>query len=673
MFKDTGDAHNAWLNLGDTRKLVLFNPLMERSQHDKANPGLFELRLLRQPEFLGTAVKVFLNIELLPIQTAILQELWVRPFPMFLASRGFGKSFLLSVLAMLRCLLVPQSKVVVVGAAFRQSKILFEYMHTIWRNAPILRSVCDNNSGPKKETDCYTMHINDSVAMCVPLGDGTKIRGLRANVIISDEFAAIPPDIYETVVSGFAAVSSNPVGNVKEAARRKKLHKLGLWTADQEHKYNARGGNKAIISGTAYYEFNHFCKYWDRYHRIIESRGNKRLLEEIFQEDLPSNFSWTDYSIIRIPYELIPEGFMDDRVISRAKATVHSTIYDMEYGCCFAADSDGFYKRSLIEKCVGTDSNPVMLPSGPVWFDARLSGDPNKSYVIGVDPASERDNFSIVVLELWPKHVRIVYTWSTNRREFNQRVKAGDTEDKDFYGFCARKIRDLMRLFPCRRIAMDCQGGGIAVAEALHDPKRLASDEQLIWPIIDKNKKADTDREPGLHILELVQFAKYEWVRDANHGMRKDFEDRVLLFPRFDTVSLALAAGMDKFENKSPLRFDTLEDCLLEIEALKDELSTIIITLTGTGVNNRERWDTPEIKTASGKKGRMRKDRYSALLMANMAARQMYRHKTIITFEPVGGTASDLANKSSNDKMYTAGPEWFLKGANQSIYYGLSR
>jgi hypothetical protein len=62
------------------------------------------------------------------------------------------------------------------------------------------------------------MKVNDSWAMAVPLGDGNKIRGLRAHTIIADEFNSIPTHIYETVVAGFAAVSSNPTQNVKEAA-----------------------------------------------------------------------------------------------------------------------------------------------------------------------------------------------------------------------------------------------------------------------------------------------------------------------------------------------------------------------------------------------------------------------------------------------------------------------
>ena len=60
---------------------------------------------------------------------------------------------------------------------------------------------------------------------------------------------------------------------------------------------------------------------------------------------------------MRIPYELLPEGFMDASQVARSKATVHAGIYQMEFGACFTRDSEGFFKRSLIESCVVDDKD----------------------------------------------------------------------------------------------------------------------------------------------------------------------------------------------------------------------------------------------------------------------------------------------------------------------------
>ena len=81
-----------------------------------------------QQEYFSFLCKYVFNITILPSQALMLCEMWNRKFPMLIASRGFGKSFILSLYSLIRALLLPERKVVVVGAAFRQSKVLFEYM-----------------------------------------------------------------------------------------------------------------------------------------------------------------------------------------------------------------------------------------------------------------------------------------------------------------------------------------------------------------------------------------------------------------------------------------------------------------------------------------------------------------------------------------------------------------
>lgn len=344
----------------------------------------------------------------------------------------------------------------------------------------------------------------------------------------------------------------------------------------------------------------------------------------------------------------------------------------MEYAACFTEDSDGFFRRSLIESCVAKDSSPIIINEKPILFDATTQGNPQLQYVYGIDPASEKDNFSIVIIELHPDHNRVVYTWTTNRNNFKDRQKTGLVKEYDFYGFCARKIRNLMKIFPCTKIGMDAQGGGVAIEEALHDPGKLEEGEKLIWPIIEEKPK-DTDDQSGLHILELVQFARADWTAQANHGLRKDLEDKVLLFPRFDQLSLALALDQ---ENKEVMEtdflniYDSTSDCILEIEELKNELTTIIMTQTSTGSGGRDRWDTPEVKLPNGKKGKLRKDRYSALVIANMIARQLNRQLQSASFDIIGANLKLMGKKDG--AMYK-GPSWFTQEANEDIYRGIYR
>ena len=77
-------------------------------------------------------------------------------------------------------------------------------------------------------------------------------------------------------------------------------------------------------------------------------------------------------------------------------------------------------------------------------------------------------------------------------------------------------------------------------------------------------------------------------------------EDKVLLFPRFDTLALSLMSEKDKISFKQlkdkvgeshALRlYDTMEDAVMEIEELKNELVTVVMSVTAGG---REKFDTP--------------------------------------------------------------------------------
>ena len=239
------NINDAWLNLDISDKDV-FNPF-EMVTLNKDDYHLRITWLMSRPEYFSFLCKYVFNITILPSQALMLHEMWHRKFPMLIASRGFGKSFILSLYAMIRSLLLPARKVVVVGAAFRQSKVLFEYMETIWSNAPILRSMCTSDSGPRRDVDRCVMRINESRITCLPLGDGQKIRGQRANDIISDEFASIPREIFETVVAGFAAVISDPIENVKRLAAEKKAQSLGLDISEDKKGTIENKDNQIIL------------------------------------------------------------------------------------------------------------------------------------------------------------------------------------------------------------------------------------------------------------------------------------------------------------------------------------------------------------------------------------------------------------------------------------------
>jgi hypothetical protein len=150
--------------------------------------------------------------------------------------------------------------------------------------------------------------------------------------------------------------------------------------------------------------------------------------------------------------------------------------------------------------------------------------------------------------------------------------------------------------------------------------------------------------------------------------MKNDLEQKTLLFPYSDAIEIVVAGKADLDENR---RFDTLEDVLMEIDDLKDELSMIVHDATASG---RERWGAPKIK-GSTSLGDLHDDRYSALLMANYAARRLREIPEGETYYAVGGSAGNIRPKKDQGakplQLYV-GPSWFTNPTNDiSKGYGL--
>lgn len=492
----------------------------------------------------------------------------------------------------------------------------------------------------------------------------------------SRQHNSVSKEIFEVVIRGFGAVSSKPDVKVKEYAKIKKMRELGHTEIAKQLEEGMGFGNQVIISGTPDYTFNHFYEYWTKYKAFVECRGDYTKLRNTLGAEVPEKFNWRDYCIIRVPMDKLPAGFLDEAQIAQGKATMDSSVYMKEYMACFPRDSSGFFKRSLIESCVCKPT--VLVGNSEISFHARTKGDPKFKYVIGVDPASEHDNFAIVVLELSDNPIfrKIVYCWTMNRSKLRDRLRRDSKEtDVNFYAYCARKIRDLSYKFPTDHIAIDSQGGGVSILECLHDPTQIRSGEHKYWPYVRQGdndvfwwEKPDkpTDGEVGTHNLHVINFASADFVREANHGLRFDFENHLTLFPTYDALTY-VTENLEEKEKDG----DNLEDCYLELEEMKNELASIIHTQT---VSGRDQWSTPEIKIQGGKKGRLRKDRYSALLIANEVARVMTKEQIgQVHYKTVGGYVGNIDPKKSEGGPLYIGPAHITQNMKGVYGMGVSR
>lgn len=640
------------------KNLNIVNPFRK-----KENEEIQLVRMLVDPNYVHFTCKHIFGVNLMSYQSFVLNQIYNHARPLLLCSRGFSKSFLLGLYAMYRAFIRPGTKVVIVGSGFRQSKMVFEVCEKIWSQADVLRDVLgsrgarNKENGPRYSPDQLVMTVGKSEIIAIPIGvGGQKIRGFRSNCIIADEFDSHDLDIFERVIKGFGAVNENPSEKVDYSRAKEAAAKLGISELDMGIS-RRESFNQEIIAGTVTYKIGNLGNYYDKYKAIIEAQGNKEVLKQSRPEDYDKliGVNYRHYCIFRVPYNMLPEGYLSKEDIDSAKAISSTEIFNSEYGCVFLDDSAGFFRKALIDSCAAN-----FMPAVRANKDAQ--------YIIAIDPASESDNCAIVVLEIYENQRRVVYCYTTNRKKFEKEQDAAKTAEKVFYAYAARKIYDIACAFGLKenkilRIDIDSEGGGREIRDSmmvLEDP---------VLEIVDFFEPKRSDNMKGHHLIKLFNPQDHKLVAGANHSLKKDMEDKILLFPKYDPYEMLASelideqSGFNKYRDVKLLDHERLEGTIEavydEIEAMKKEMTSIVVKLTNTG---KESWVLPGKKAEAAQNIEFKKDRYSALMIANAAANEIKRanEASLIPDSAYVGILADKAKKARKNKN------------SEQMYYGNS-
>ena len=552
---------------------MLKNPIVGIPEHLKEDNELTEFFKLSSPGYSPAfGIKYIMNVNLLDHQLSMMLAMLKFKFPMLLLSRGAGKTMMLAIYAVYHAVMFPGTRIILVSASFRQAKLIFNEIKTIYDNAPILRQL--SNHEPRIGNDSCKYQVCNSTITALPLGKGDKIRGERGHVILADEFDSIDPEIFDTVIRGFGATQSDPWQKSKDTfVNKDEGVKSGSPVSE---------GNKIILAGTAGYTNGTFYRHYKHYKAIIANKliGSADSFQDILGQDVKKyDLDFRDYCIIRYKWTDLPRGMMDEKLIQGAMATMPRQIFDMEYNAEFGDDSLGFFKAKDIREATS---------SGDGGFEVRSQGVIGRRYVMGVDPARTTDRFSISIVESGNPS-KIVYHWTCQGEKFSH---------------SAAKIRQLMRDFNIVGINMDAGGGGYAVEELLNVTKtpegsEIRKEDEKVILRIDQDRVHGLDEDQCIRILNLQNFTS-NWIEEANTSLQKNIEDRSLMFPKTYVDSGAAS----------------LEDVVFEVSEMKKELLSIGITYTKSGKKSFDLKPGDSRKDDNVK----HKDRYSSLLLSNHMA-----------------------------------------------------
>lgn len=156
-------------------------------------------------------VKEYLNMNLKLFQKILIYMMMISTNFMYIASRGQGKTWLVALYCVVRCILFPGSKICIASARKEQSleviqKIVDDFMKNYGWGSNNLRAEISEYS--TSINGAYVNFRNGSWIKCVVASDSARHN--RANIIVVDEFRMVDLNIINTVLRKFLTAPRTP-------------------------------------------------------------------------------------------------------------------------------------------------------------------------------------------------------------------------------------------------------------------------------------------------------------------------------------------------------------------------------------------------------------------------------------------------------------------------------
>ena len=277
----------------------LMNLIAKKAAYYRANPHRF------CAEYLGiTYLKWFQKIL---IWAAMKYEAFF-----FLACRGLGKTYLVALFCVCRCILYPGTKIVVSSYTFKQAKetvakITDDFMHHS-------RMLCNEISKTStSQNECGVWFKNGSYIICKVAAESS--RGARANVLIVDESRMVSQKIMDEILI--------PMLNAPRAPG---------YLNKKQYKDRQEVG-RILMMSSAYY------KQTEMYGQLLD------YFSQMLYDD-------SKFFVVDLPYQCsIESGLMMRETIEREKSkqTFNEISFSMEYeGKFYGSSEDALFDYKVL-------------------------------------------------------------------------------------------------------------------------------------------------------------------------------------------------------------------------------------------------------------------------------------------------------------------------------------
>lgn len=522
----------------------------------------------------------FLGIKLYLFQKILIYFMNINTYVMIVASRGVSKSFTIAVFCILRCILYPDTKIVIASGVKNQAGLIItqKIKKELLKYPAVELEIKNINTGAQNTS--VEFHNRSSIEAVVS-NDGS--RGYRANILILEEFRMISKEVMDTVLIPFLNVKRVPpyMLNEKYSAMDELNEKnVQIYISSAYFKSHWMwksmiGARNSMLKGSRGRVFFALDYLLSIHHRMMDK-------EEIEEKKASPDFDPIGFSM---EYENIMFGQSSDALFTLEDIEPNRVIENI------------FYPHNNIDYIASKEKNTNFeLPKYP-----KRKGEIR---ILSVDVAlvegSNNDNTIIKCWRLLPEgnyyRKKVVYIESVH----------GMLADKQ-----AIRIKQIFKDFTASYVALDTAGLGVSVLGELMkvqwDEDRL--EEYDAWSSFNNNKLKvrDINAVPVIFSINAT--------KDLNHNiivsLRNNLKNQIIELPINELDAREIKKANDeKFEKMSPEEQARIIRPFLESTKLVNEMV------------NLEKVDD-EGKLGVKKKSGQRKDRYSALAYGNWLAKHL--------------------------------------------------
>jgi hypothetical protein len=511
----------------------------------------------------------YFGIELFFFQKILLYFMNLNTFVMIVAARGLSKSFMISIFACARCVLYPNTKVIIASGVKKQAKLIIteKIEKELMQYPNLAREIKQIKSS---SNDATVIFHNGSTIEAVTSSENS--RGYRGNILILEEFRMIDETILNTVLKPFLNVFRQPPYLKKEEYSHLTEENIELYISSAYYTSHwmwksMQSARDMMLKGkdVAFFSLDYLTSI---HHGLL---SKKRIEKEKESSDF-------DEVSFLMEYENLMYGQNSNAIFKLEDITKNRKL------------KNPFYPISNLDYANRKNKRKEKLKDGEVR-------------IIGVDIAlmggNANDATVLTCLRLIPngdKYIRKV--------AYIETIEGNHTDDQ------AIRIKQIFEDFQASYIALDCHGNGMSIYDALvkinYDDQRDV--EYDAWCSFNDDEMRSRAKNPNpLPVVFSIKAGNR-----LNHEMATSL--RVNLQSSNIELMISEIEARDFLSDKKSYQDASVEDRVqmelpfLQTTLLVNELVNLEHEIVGGFI---------KIKEKSGK----RKDRYSSLSFANYLAK----------------------------------------------------